>query len=60
MKIETKLKKVQAILLTRGFNENEANDAIAETNRCFKLENLTVSYFVEALISTYGINGVAR
>lgn len=60
MKIETKLKKVTASLLSKGYNENEANDAIAETNKFFKLEELTVSYFVDALVNTYKIKGVQR
>jgi hypothetical protein len=60
MKVETKLKKAVAELLKRGFNENTANDAIAETNRWFQLENYTVSYFIDALVNTYEINGVQR
>lgn len=60
MKLETKLKKVLSTLLKMGYSENTANDAIAETNRWFKLENYTVSYFVDALVNTYGIKGVQR
>jgi hypothetical protein len=60
MKTETKLKKVTAILIKYGYDANTAADAIAETNRWFKLEKYTPANFVEALVSTCGIEGVQR
>lgn len=60
MKTETKLKKVIQILINKGYDLNTANDAVAETNNFFPLQNYTPSYFVEALENTYGIQGVQR
>jgi len=60
MKTDNKLKRVEAILTKKGYNSNTIADAIAETNRFFKLEQVSISYFVEALESTYCINGVER
>ena len=60
MKTETKIKKVTGMLIKMGYTLNDASDAIAETNRWFKLENYTPVKFVDALVCTYGIDGVQR
>jgi hypothetical protein len=60
MTTEKKLKRVQELLKNKGYKETTANDAIAETNKYFPLENYSPSYFVEALESTYGIKGLQR
>ena len=60
MKIESKIKKVQEILKNIGFNANEANQAIEETNKWKQLSETTPKNFVEALLATYNVNGVQR
>lgn len=61
MKVETKLKRIEKRLIEKNFfTEEEAKKAIAETLKYVDIQKETPSYFVDFLLSTYNVVGVAR
>lgn len=61
MKAELKIKRIVKYLVEKNnFTVSEAEQAIKETSKYFDINTLTPSIFIEALLSTYNVNGVER
>lgn len=61
MKIETKIKRVvNSLMKDNNFLLAEAKKAVTKTMQCFNLEKVSPSYFKDALLNTYNVDGVER
>ena len=61
MKIETKIKRVvNSLVENNNFSVEEAEAAVSDTMEYFDLAELSIPYFLNALLITYNVEGVER